>query len=228
MDAEAQERSPASTCCGAITCELRGPSTGSLSHSARKTFSPLDERELRHLPLQLMEGASRIVWRRPLHFADEEGVPCGTLGHDVDLQRLAIQAGVPTSARQVPRSCRRSRVRTRSPAPALPRSLQRGVENWRQRPSRQRRAAGPPAASDRVNEAKPEAQEGVYNPVEGAFATSHRGAEGCLPCHEIHLDQPLQGPRQRGGRLFQPGRDLRSPVTALTDQTEDRRGLDRS
>ena len=64
----------------------------------QKDLSPLDERKLRRLLFQLMEGAGGIVWRRPLHFADEEGVARRTLGHDVDLQGLAIQAGSPPAA----------------------------------------------------------------------------------------------------------------------------------
>src|SRR6185312_16085826 len=60
--------------------------------------SPRGKGKLRGLPFQLMEGAGRIVRRRPLHFTYEEGVPRRALGHNVDLQGLAIQAGSPPAA----------------------------------------------------------------------------------------------------------------------------------
>jgi hypothetical protein len=45
-----------------------------------------------------MEQPGPVVLRGPLDLTDEKGVPHLALGHEVDLQRLEIEAGPPSAA----------------------------------------------------------------------------------------------------------------------------------
>lgn len=188
-------------------------------------FPPGGDGQPPGLVFELSQKAAGIARRHPFHLADQDAAAIAALGHQIDLERLAVEPGSPPAAGWAPGLPAQAETGHAGACQLLPDLAHVMPELPADVLFHRLDLTGAEAGTVDLDLAKPEPQERIGDLVESALAAARLLRERQLAGDQVQIEQALEGAGQRRHRLAQPRSDLGDPVTALADEGEDRRRL---